>query len=168
MVDLNFGPACREDIVVYGAAGPGRDVNEWISFMRRHGVERVCCLQTGCERGGDLIPIYRNEFGEPNVKEAPIEDFHLCSFNTLKEDILPFLQESYMKRMRAVVHCRGGKGRTGHVLAAWLAFKHGLDPAEAISRVELTGRNPREAICYGNATEEELIELLSRCRELSA
>jgi hypothetical protein len=61
---------------------------------------------------------------------------------------------------RAVIHCWGGNGRTGHVLAAWLVAARCLSSMEAIEAVEATGRLPREAVLAGNATLDEPIELL--------
>ena len=114
-----------------------------------------------------IIDSYYREFGENNVKHVPIEDNHLCSFDILKGDILPFLQESYQKKKKVVVHCLGGNGRTGHVLAAWLAYKYKLEPNKAIAKIKQIGRDPTEAIiAYGNATMEELINLLTKCRDL--
>ncbi|MEH2433087.1 MAG: hypothetical protein V7K25_02320 [Nostoc sp.] len=44
-----------------------------------------------------------------------------------------------------VVHCSGGIGRTGHILAAWLVSVRGLSNQAAINAVKKTGRNPYEA-----------------------
>jgi hypothetical protein len=44
------------------------------------------------------------------------------------------------------VHCSGGVGRTGHILAAWLVAGRGFTHQEAIATVQKTGRNPYEAI----------------------
>jgi len=51
-------------------------------------------------------------------------------------------------------------GRTGHVLAAWLARGRGMAPDEALRAVVMMGRNPYESIRYGGATEAELYRLL--------
>ena len=63
----------------------------------------------------------------------------------------------------AVIHCWGGNGRTGHVLAAWLVAARGLSPIEAIEAVEATGRLVQESVLAGNATLDELIKLLASC-----
>jgi protein-tyrosine phosphatase len=93
----------------------------------------------------------------------PIADHHLCSRQALRGNILPFLSTADTGGERAVIHCWGGNGRTGHVLAAWLVAARGLSPMEAIEAVEATGRLPREAVLAGNATLDELIELLASC-----
>ena len=33
------------------------------------------------------------------------------------------------------MHCRGGEGRTGNAIAAWLIARHGMSPAEAEAEV---------------------------------
>jgi protein-tyrosine phosphatase len=76
---------------------------------------------------------------------------------------LPFLRAADTGAERAVVHCWGGNGRTGHVLAAWLVAARGLSPKEAIEAVEATGRLPQEAVLAGNTTFDELIVLLASC-----
>ena len=44
------------------------------------------------------------------------------------------------------VHCAGGIGRTGQILAAWLIAKRGFDRKLAIATVKQSGRNPDEAV----------------------
>ncbi|MGV0024655.1 hypothetical protein [Phormidesmis priestleyi] len=44
-----------------------------------------------------------------------------------------------------MVHCAGGIGRTGQVLAAWLVYGRGLTTRSSIATVKKMGRNPYEA-----------------------
>ena len=52
MAKFRFGPARPEEAVVYGAQRPGyrsksvdlAHVRDWIWFVRKRGVRRVCCL----------------------------------------------------------------------------------------------------------------------------
>ncbi len=44
-------------------------------------------------------------------------------------------QPSWPTHPQVVVHCWGGSGRTGKVLAAWLVRRHGLSAADAAAEV---------------------------------
>ena len=96
----NFGPANEGEQIVYGSERPGfdfhsvgaRDVSRWISFMREHGIKRVCCLLPKEQLDFydvDLLEEYRHEFGRRNVCSAGILDCHLCDAETLTDKILP-------------------------------------------------------------------------------
>ncbi len=165
--NFHFGPARSGEVTAYGARGPDSSptrIIEWADFMRAQGVTRVCCLLDAKQLAGfpvNLEAEYKRLFGATCVLMEPIADHHLCSREALRRNILPFLRSADTGGERAVIHCWGGNGRTGHVLAAWLVAARGLSPMEAIEAVESTGRLPREAVLAGNATLDELIELLS-------
>ncbi len=140
---------------------------EWIHFMKNEGIKRVCCLLTREQLGyfkEDLLDRYRLEFGKDNLCWAPVEDFHLSEGPTLTEKILPFLVASSGKGAPVVVHCAGGMGRTGHVLAAWLVHARGYGVKQALLEVKARDRNPFEAVEKGTATMQQLYELLRACR----
>ena len=132
--------------------------------MKEHGIRRVCCLLEPHEWEDyrtDLLGAYRKAFGRTRVCHAPIADRHLCTPVQLEQAILPFLKAAPERgKGRTVVHCCGGSGRTGHVLAAHLVRHHDLDPETALATVVKEGRDPREAITRGNATEDTLLALL--------
>jgi protein-tyrosine phosphatase len=171
-----FAAAWEKEPIVFGAARPGysdKKVYEWIEFMKHQGMQRVCCLLADRQlaRYADLLGKYQQEFGMDHVCWAPIEDFHLSDLETLTKKILPFLVESDKQGEQVVVHCSGGMGRTGHVLAAWLASVRGLSNKAAITAVIRTGRNPGEAAITAairgrNPLKviEELDGLLNNCR----
>jgi protein-tyrosine phosphatase len=169
---FKFGPARCGESSVYGAQRPGYDsrsvdkpaIHEWIDFVRGKGIRRVCCLLPSNQLAYyrvDLLGEYRATFGDPNVLHAPVEDFHLCDRTLLEQEILPFLIESDSRKAPVVVHCSGGSGRTGHVLAAWLVKHRGLDVDTALSEVRATGGNPTEAVDSRHATLAQLKSLLS-------
>lgn len=166
---FHFGPARSGEGTAYGARTPDASptsIFEWADFMRAQGVTRVCCLLDAGQLAGfpvDLEAEYKRLFGPTRVLMEPIADHHLCSRRALRGNILPFLRTADMGGERAVVHCWGGNGRTGHVLAAWLVAARGLSPKDAIEAVEATGRLPQEAVLAGNATFDELIVLLASC-----
>jgi protein-tyrosine phosphatase len=132
-------------------------------FHERAGIKRVCCLLSTSQLryyADDLLATYQVAFGKSNVYWAEIEDFHLCEARRLTEEILPFLKASDVMQAPVVVHCSGGSGRTGHILAAWLASSRNFSIEYAMKTVRAMGRNPYEAVECGNATMEDLEVLL--------
>jgi protein-tyrosine phosphatase len=172
--NFHFGPARSGERIAFGARMPDASpasILEWAAFMRAHGVMRVCCLLDTGQLAGFPVSLeaeYKKLFGANRILMEPIADHHLCSRQALRENILPFLRAADAAGERAVIHCWGGNGRTGHVLAAWLVAARGLCPTEAIEAVEAAGRLPREAVLAGNATLDELIDLLTSCQPDSA
>ncbi|MBE8996826.1 MULTISPECIES: dual specificity protein phosphatase family protein [unclassified Nostoc] len=145
-----FAPAWENEQIVFGAARPGytnNKVQDWIEFMKCQDIKRVCCLLPNQQLAyySNLLDSYKQEFGNQLVCWAPIVDFHLSDLETLTQKILPFLIEADKQNEKVVVHCSGGVGRTGHVLAAWLVSVRGLSNQAAIAAVKKTGRNPYEA-----------------------
>jgi hypothetical protein len=154
-----FAAASENELIVFGSARPGytnKQVNEWIEFMQNQGIQRVCCLlpETQLTRYSDLLGAYRRVFGLDYLRQikdqrvcwAPIEDFNFVTPETLVDQILPFLAIANQQHEKVVVHCSGGIGRTGHILAAWLVAGRGLSSKSAIAAVKQTGRNPYEAV----------------------
>ncbi len=171
-----FAPAWENEPIVFGAARPeypNVKVSDWVEFMKRQEISRVCCLLTDKQLAhySNLLGTYQQEFGINYVCWAPIEDFHLCDLETLTKKILPFLTQAEFQGEKVVVHCSGGIGRTGHVLAAWLVSGRGLSNKAAITAVRRTGRNPYEAaiaaVMRGKSlfkAFEDLDTLLDNCR----
>jgi hypothetical protein len=155
-----FAAAAPDEAMVFGAARPGyavAEVQAWVAFMQGRGIRRVCCLlearqlarysdrsQTDRSQPG-LLQTYKQCFGDDLVLWAPIVDFQLVESGMLRHQILPFLAAANHQGEAVVVHCSGGVGRTGQVLAAWLVAGRGLDPAVSIATVRQMGRNPYEA-----------------------
>jgi protein-tyrosine phosphatase len=145
-----FAAASKQEQIVFGSARPGycnRQVRDWLEFMKDRKIERVCCLlpKKQLVPYSDLLGCYEQEFGHQRVCWTPIEDFTLVDRETLTTKILPFLLEADQQGEKAVVHCGGGVGRTGHILAAWLVHGRGFSNQTAIATVKQTGRNPHEA-----------------------
>jgi protein-tyrosine phosphatase len=146
-----FAAASVDESIVFGAARSGytdRQVEQWVEFMRDRDIQRVCCLlsESQLNRYADLLNTYRQNFGIDRVCWAPIDDFRLVDRQLLLQDILPFLADADRLNEKVVVHCSGGVGRTGQVLAAWLVAGRGYSGKSAIDTVIQTGRNPYEAI----------------------
>ncbi|WP_295618964.1 dual specificity protein phosphatase family protein [Chamaesiphon sp. GL140_3_metabinner_50] len=146
-----FAAASADEPIVFGAARAGysdRQVRDWIEFMQAQNIQRVCCLLTRSQldRYSDLAGIYRSSFGIDRICWAPIEDFQIPDPQLLIDLILPFLDLADRSHEKVVVHCSGGVGRTGIILAAWLVARRKFSPKLAIANVKKTGRNPAEAV----------------------
>lgn len=146
-----FAPASPEETIVFGASRPGysqQEVRDWITFMQQQEVKRICCLlpHEQLTDYSNLLGTYQQEFGSQQVCQAAIADFHIADISTMTQKILPFLIAANQLNEKVVVHCSGGIGRTGHVLAAWLVSVRGFSNQDAMAAVKLTGRNPYEAV----------------------
>ncbi len=152
----HFAAAAPEEAIVFGAARPKYSrsaVTAWLTFMQQQGIQRVCCLLTNAQLqhydnwlGLSLLERYQQTFGTERVCWSPIEDFQLATPPQLRQEILPYLDMAEQQQEKVVVHCSGGVGRTGHILAAWLVARRGLSAPAAIAAVRRTGRNPYEAV----------------------
>lgn len=146
-----FAPASDNESIVFGSARPGyghEQVKKWVEFMQAKDIQRVCCLLADAQlrHYSGLLDVYCRAFGHDRVSWAPIEDFQLADCDTLSQQILPFLAAAKQSKEKVVVHCAGGIGRTGHVLAAWLVAGRGFSRWDAIAAVKAAGRNPYEAV----------------------
>lgn len=167
--------ATTDESIAFGAARPkyhDHQVQQWLEFIQKKDIQHVCCLLDSQQLGrySDLLRCYRAAFGIDRVCWAPIEDFELVDITVLKEQILPFLAQADRQKSKFVVHCSGGVGRTGQILAAWLVAQRGFSPQAAISAVQKTGRNPYEAIIAAPLrgrnpwrVAAELRQLLAEC-----
>ncbi|HIK17528.1 MAG TPA: dual specificity protein phosphatase family protein [Leptolyngbyaceae cyanobacterium M33_DOE_097] len=146
-----FAAASENEPIVFGSARPGysnEQVDQWIEFMQNQDIARICCLlpEAQLARYANLLDIYRQTFGLDQVCWAPIEDFCFATPEILAHQILPFLAIANQNDEKVVIHCSGGVGRTGHVLAAWLVAGRGFSNKAAIDAVKQTGKNPYEAV----------------------
>jgi protein-tyrosine phosphatase len=165
-----FTAAYEQEHFVFGARRPGFPfsrvssvlLQRWIAFMQAQGITRVLCLLAPRQLAAydDLLGTYRQLFGQQNVLWVPIDDFHIAEEVQLIGQIVPFLAAAEQQQEKTVVHCSGGVGRTGHVLAAWLVSYRGMSNEEAITAVKRQGRNARES------RDKRLDGLLDRCREV--
>jgi protein-tyrosine phosphatase len=166
-----FGPAMDNELIVFGARRPGFPfspvpltiVTGWIHFMQNQGIQQVVCLlpeKQLKDYPDHLLEHYHLHFGNSNVCWVPIDDFKLVVEDSLTNVLLPFLFRADRDHKRVVIHCSGGVGRTGHILAAWLVAKYGFSNQQAIATVRHMGRNAREA------RDKRLDDLLNACRQI--
>lgn len=156
----NFA-AIAPDESVFGACRPGHlgdGIDDWSATLTAADITCVVCLLSSSEaiRWG-LPDAYTDRFETAHV---PIRDRHLPDESTLVA-ALDAVRSATASGERPVLHCNAGLGRTGVVAAGWLTRERGYEPETAIETVEEAGRAPREAVHCGNATERELLELLS-------
>ena len=173
-----FAPAAEDESIVFGAARPKYSeisVRRWLGFMQAQNIDRVCCLleeKTVSRYKVDLLSAYEQQFGLEKVLWQPnIIDFQIPNPAILIENIIPFLISAEQNRQKVVVHCSGGVGRTGIVLAAWLVSRRGLSNQQAISAVRQQKRLPQEAaiaaLFFGKnpvRIKQQLNDLLDACR----
>mgnify|MGYP003548138070 FL=1 len=172
-----FAPATRQESIIFGAARPKytqRSIAQWIKFMQQQEISRVCCLLETKQLARypiDLLETYRQEFAAKYVLWQPIKDFQIPSAEILIDRIIPFLISAEQNQQKTVVHCSGGVGRTGIVLASWLVSQRGYSNQEAIFAVQQHKRNPQEAIIAAwfrlqnpVRVEQQLNSLLNDCR----
>jgi protein-tyrosine phosphatase len=169
-----FASASPQESIVFGSTRPGfKQVQAWIEFMQSQEIKRICCLLATSQlvKYANLLETYQQTFGTAQICWAPIEDFHLVSLEVLLSQVLPFLIAADQNQEKVVVHCSGGIGRTGQILAAWLVAGRYFSPQSAIVAVKQTGRNPYEAVIAapfnGNHPREvlaELNKLLDECK----
>jgi protein-tyrosine phosphatase len=82
---------------------------------------------------GELAP-YAGRLGGAHHVRFPILDMWVTSEEQLART-LDAIDEELAAGGIAYVHCWGGCGRTGTVVAAWWV-RHGTDPAEALVRYQ--------------------------------
>ncbi|MFQ5712840.1 MAG: dual specificity protein phosphatase family protein [Candidatus Scalinduaceae bacterium] len=120
----NFSWLIKGEIA--GMARPDSTINDF-KRLKKKDIEAIVSLtEPSLDKG--LI----EEFGF-EVKHIPVEDFSTPRIEQI-EDFLEFAEKIRAVGKKLVVHCDGGMGRTGTMLACYLVSK-GINAAKAIEIV---------------------------------
>ena len=117
-----------EDGILAGSAYPGACL-EWLYHHK--GIRAIISLErlqpqdleTAKQLGFQLVTV-------------PIPDFTPGSL-TQREQVLTAIDTFQKIGLPALVHCQGGLGRTGMILALYLVQYKGILPQDAISRIRM-------------------------------
>ncbi|EKX34737.1 hypothetical protein GUITHDRAFT_155640 [Guillardia theta CCMP2712] len=151
MAQFNFGASSeREGETIHGSERPGSSedlnkpgaigmemVEQWAKFMSEQGIKNILCLLNEEEHTFFQSPGYKQ-----SVVQAGFEANKIHLVDVYKEgsadEIEKVLKEAKNAGEKLVVHCSGGEGRTGLVLAYWLTLDCGLDAAAACEQTVKT------------------------------
>lgn len=135
------GPTARSNWVVPGRllAGDRASLDDEASLkaVMATGVSMIVCLQSRSEvkLAVDYRPRAVALNPELRVREQPIPDQEVIE-DSLIEELLVLLLESFAAGEIIYVHCRGGHGRTGTVCCLLLGQLYRISGAEALIRIQ--------------------------------
>ncbi|HUT54735.1 MAG TPA: dual specificity protein phosphatase family protein [bacterium] len=121
--------------MVAGSARPGRynDIRKDFATLKGQGIEIIVNL---CESALDIPPEFVKDFTEVH---EPVLDGHPPEPEQL-ENIIALVKKSAAAGKSAVVHCRGGVGRTATVLIPLIMAMEGVSLQDAVTRLRQAGR----------------------------
>jgi Predicted protein-tyrosine phosphatase len=112
-----------------------RNENE-IKELKEKGITSIVCLVEEHELTFKNIKEYEESLNKYGIelKHYPIKDFSAPTLEYLVK-IIKYLKDKIKENKRVLVHCYGGLGRTGTILAAFLVYYKRIKAEEAISYV---------------------------------
>jgi len=132
---FNFGRVSALDELAHACSRPGypskavtaAQVEEWVVYLRTHGVTRVVSLL-----GDDEVADWYTQDLDA-VMDAAMTDYARTS--VFADGAKAVLEAAFQRAHDAceafVVHCSGGTGRASLGASVWLVWKHGLTPEQA-------------------------------------
>ena len=115
---------------------------EDIEFVRKENINAIVCLveENELEIMDDNynvgIEAYKRLLSKRNIEllHAPIKDFSVPTLEQL-EYVINWIETKIKENKSVMVHCRGGLGRTGTVVDAFLMYENGYTAEEAIKYI---------------------------------
>jgi atypical dual specificity phosphatase len=109
-----------------------------LAWAVKNGIKNVVTI-----RESPLNPAWFPKEAGIDYKHLKVEDFGAPPVNELG-DLVDYIDNEINNDKPVIVHCNGGSGRTGTVLAAYLMKKESLTAVEAVKKVkEIRGRTIR-------------------------
>ncbi|MBV6493505.1 MAG: hypothetical protein LDLANPLL_01528 [Turneriella sp.] len=129
--------------ILPGRKDRGRDIDVDITALKEANVKAIVPLITANEFLEYGVENLLEKYTEAqfDILHIPIKDQGVPTVLQV-EEVLAFIKKHTDAKKRVVIHCVGGLGRTGVVVALYLRRFAGLDGDEAIYRVR-AARSPR-------------------------
>jgi len=154
----NFAAASgREGELVYGCERPGaadelnkvaaiapQEVQEWCAFMQKEGISRAVCLLNEEEHSFYQPPGYLGGLTAAGFAADKVTLVDLTAPDAA-ERTGAALKAAKDAGEKLVLHCAGGEGRTGTVLAQWLKME-GLGDSEKVCADMVEYANSKNAV----------------------